>query len=69
MKRFLCPICHNESRIYAKDKRYIKSANCILRYRRCVECDNRFMTKEDLDEKTEQLFRTITKKPKDLLEV
>lgn len=67
MKKFACPVCHQQTKVYSKDRRYITSANVVLRYRLCPECGNRFMTKEDLDDQKEILFRTLSKRPKELL--
>ena len=66
MRKFQCPFCKNENtRIYAKDSKYLTSAGVILRYRKCECCGTKFITKDDT--KKEMLFRAIEKRTIDLL--
>lgn len=68
MKKFECPVCHKPTtRIYAKDGKYILSANVAVRYRKCKFCDTKFVTKEDLDTKEEELLHLIHRSNKELL--
>lgn len=67
MRKFECPVCHKQTRVYAKDRKYIVSANCAIRYRRCKSCGTKMVTKEDLDTKEEELLHLIYRSNRELL--
>lgn len=68
MKRFECPVCRKKTtKVYAKDRRYIPIANCIIRYRQCKFCDTKFVTKEDLNTHEETLLKLLYRSNKELI--
>ena len=68
MKKFECPVCHKPTtRIYAKDSKYILTANVAIRYRLCKRCKTKFVTKENLNTKEEELLHLIYRSNKELL--
>ena len=62
MRKFDCPKCNGNSRIYSTDHRYEKRMNLILRYRRCDDCKAQFITKQICGEDKEHLVKILEAK-------